>query len=81
MGSIQSLFLDTVIVCAGVHRIRYFTVLMGDHEKADIIMALDEPQEIKRTGKHVQNFNAERWEEACQAIVERGNMEKVYLPK
>lgn len=51
---------------------------MGDQEKAEIIMALDVPHEIKNIGKHVQNFNAERWEEACQAIVERGNMEKVY---
>lgn len=51
-------------------------VLMGDQEIAEIIMALDEPQEIKQTGKKIQNFDAERWEEACQAIVERGNMEK-----
>lgn len=54
---------------------------MGDQESAEIIMALDVAQEIKNIGKHVQNFNAERWEEACQAIVERGNMEKVYLIK
>lgn len=50
---------------------------MGDQEKADIIMALDVPHEIKQIGKQVQNFNAERWEDACKAIVERGNMEKV----
>lgn len=54
---------------------------MGDQESAEIIMALDVAQEIKNIGKHVQYFNAERWEEACQAIVERGNMEKVYLIK
>lgn len=54
---------------------------MGDQESAEIIMALDVAQEIKNIGKHVQNFNAERWEDACQAIVERGNMEKVYLIK
>lgn len=54
---------------------------MGDQESAEIIMALDVAQEIKNIGKYVQNFNAERWEEACQAIVERGNMEKVYLIK
>lgn len=52
---------------------------MGDQESAEIIMALDVAQEIKNIGKHVQNFNAERWEEACQAIVERGNMEKVLV--
>lgn len=54
---------------------------MGDEEKAGIIMALDVPQHMKEIGDQIQNFDEERWEEACQGIVERGNMEKVFLKK
>lgn len=49
---------------------------MGDQDNAEIIMALDVPYEIEQLGKKVKNFNAERWEKARQAIVERGNTEK-----
>lgn len=50
---------------------------MGDQEKAEIIMTLD----MEEIGDQIQNFDEERWGEACQGIVERGNMEKVFLKK
>lgn len=52
---------------------------MGDEDSAEIIMALNNPKEIKRQGRHVKNFNQDTWESCCQAIVERGNMAKVLL--
>lgn len=52
---------------------------MGDQEKAEIIMTLD--VDMKEIGDQIQNFDEERWGEACQGIVERGNMEKVFLKK
>uniref|UniRef100_K1RCF7 non-specific serine/threonine protein kinase n=1 Tax=Magallana gigas TaxID=29159 RepID=K1RCF7_MAGGI len=51
-------------------------VLMGDKMRAEIIMALHEPQEIKQQGRCVQNFNQELWYGVRQEIVETGNMAK-----
>lgn len=45
--------------------------------RAEIILALDEPQEIKQQGRCVQNFNQELWYGVRQEIVETGNMAKV----
>lgn len=45
--------------------------------RAEIIMALHEPQEIKQQGRCVQNFNQELWYGVRQEIVETGNMAKV----
>lgn len=53
------------------------TVIIDDKESAKIILALHEPAEIKKVGRHVQNFNQELWERRCLAVVEKGNMEKV----
>lgn len=53
------------------------TVLMDDKESADIILALHEPAEIKKIGRHVQNFNQELWKSCCLDVVEKGNMAKV----
>lgn len=50
---------------------------MGDKMRAEIIMALNEPQEIKQQGRCVQNFNQELWYGVRQEIVETGNMAKV----
>lgn len=49
---------------------------MGDKMRAEIIMALHEPQEIKQQGRCVQNFNQELWYGVRQEIVETGNMAK-----
>lgn len=49
---------------------------MGDVDRAAIIMALDDPNEIKKQGRHVNNFNQDIWESNCQEIVENGNMAK-----
>lgn len=47
--------------------------------RAEIILALDEPQEIKQQGRCVQNFNQELWYGVRQEIVETGNMAKVLI--
>lgn len=52
---------------------------MGDEESAEVIMRLNNPNEIKKRGRRVKNFNQDIWESCCQDIVERGNMEKVLL--
>lgn len=52
---------------------------MGDEDSAEAIMTLDDPNEIKKRGRRVKNFNQDIWESCCQDIVERGNMEKVLL--
>lgn len=53
------------------------TVLMDDKESAGIILALNEPEEIKRIGRHIKNFNQELWGKHCLNVVENGNMAKV----
>lgn len=50
---------------------------MSDMETAGIIMALDEPNEMKHYGRHVKNFNQTLWDQHCMDIVERGNIAKV----
>lgn len=52
---------------------------MGDRERAEIIIALDEPYEINTHGKQVKNFKQDAWENCRQTIVESGNMAKVLL--
>lgn len=34
---------------------------MGDEMSAETIMALDEPQKMKKQGRFVKNFNQELW--------------------
>lgn len=51
---------------------------MDDKESADMILELNEPDEIKKIGRHVQNFNQELWENCCLDVVEKGNMAKVF---
>lgn len=53
------------------------TVLMDDKESAGIILALNEPEEIKRIGRHIKNFNKDLWGKHCLDVVENGNMAKV----
>lgn len=50
---------------------------MGDKESAEVIMRLNNHNEIKKRGRRVKIFNQDIWENCCQHIVERGNMEKV----
>ena len=54
------------------------TALMKDHETADYILTLDDPREMKQEGRNVRNFDQKLWDENCQAIVEKGNIAKVY---
>lgn len=54
------------------------TVLMDDKESAGIILALNEPEEIKKIGRHIKNFNKDLWENYCLDVVENGNMAKVF---
>ncbi|XP_052688322.1 uncharacterized protein LOC128166907 isoform X2 [Crassostrea angulata] len=51
-------------------------VLMDDKESAGIILALNEPEEIKRIGRHIKNFNKDVWGKHCLDVVENGNMAK-----
>lgn len=51
-------------------------VLMGDEMSAETIMALDEPQKMKKQGRFVKNFNQELWNDVRQEIVETGNVAK-----
>lgn len=50
---------------------------MDDMETADIIMALDEPNEMKQYGRYVKNFNQTVWDQHCMRVVEKGNIAKV----
>lgn len=59
------------------HTLSYFTVLMEDDEKAEIIMALDNPQEMKELGKQMKDIDSAVWNDRCQEVVEVGNMAKV----
>lgn len=54
---------------------------MDDEESAKLILALNEPEEIKRIGRHIKNFNQELWEIYCLDVVEKGNMAKVFKLK
>lgn len=44
---------------------------MDDEESAKLILALNEPEEIKRIGRHIKNFNQELWEIYCLDVVEK----------
>lgn len=50
---------------------------MGDEISAETIMALDEPQKMKKQGRFVKNFNQELWDDIRQEVVKTGNMAKV----
>ena len=50
---------------------------MEDDEKAEIIMALDNPQEMKELGKQMKDIDSAVWKDRCQEVVEVGNMAKV----
>lgn len=52
---------------------------MSDAERAEIIMALDEPCEINEQGEAVRNFFFYDWAVECRKVVEKGNMAKVYI--
>ncbi|XP_062581098.1 uncharacterized protein LOC134242910 [Saccostrea cucullata] len=62
--------------CAEQYMMHQKAVLMKDHESAQIILALDEPREMKQRGRYVENFNQELWDKNCRNIVEKGNMAK-----
>lgn len=67
---------DVEYNCAEQYMMHKKAELMGDVDRAAIIMALDDPNEIKKQGRHVKNFNQDIWESNCQEIVENGNMAK-----
>lgn len=48
----------------------YFdAVLMGDEMSAETIMALDEPQKMKKQGRFVKNFNQELWNDVRLSLI------------
>lgn len=62
--------------CAEQYMMHQKAEIMGDEDSAEAIMTLDDPNEIKKRGRRVKNFNQDIWESCCQDIVRRGNMEK-----
>lgn len=50
---------------------------MKDMETAGIIMALDDPNEMKQYGRYVKNFSQTLWDQHCMEIVEKGSIAKV----
>lgn len=50
---------------------------MNDTEIAEVIMALNDPREIRQSGKEVKNFSQQLWDDCCEDIVETGNIAKV----
>lgn len=67
---------DKTFNCAEQYMMYQKAEIMGDREKAEIIIALDEPYEINTHGKQVKNFKQDAWENCRQTIVESGNMAK-----
>ncbi|XP_061182107.1 uncharacterized protein LOC133190468 [Saccostrea echinata] len=62
--------------CAEQYMMHQKAELMKDKDSAEIIMALDQPREMKEQGRYVKNFNQELWDKNCRNIVEKGNMAK-----
>lgn len=54
--------------CAEQYMMQQKAVLMNDMETADIIMALDEPNEMKQYGRYVKNFNQTVWDQHCKPL-------------
>lgn len=55
----------------------YLPVVMKNDELAEVIMALDNPQEIKDVGRSIPDIDAELWNVMSLEVVEAGNMAKV----
>ena len=55
----------------------YLSVVMKNDELAEVIMALDNPQEIKDVGRSIPDIDAELWNHKSFEVVEAGNMAKV----
>ena len=51
-------------------------MLFEDLETADKILATDSPEEAKKLGRQVKNFQQEQWDAACKQIVYEGNYAK-----
>lgn len=62
--------------CAEQYMMHQKAVLMDDVERAEIIMALDDPREMKQQGRYVENFDKKKWDKHCQDVVEKGNIGK-----
>lgn len=62
--------------CAEQYMMQQKAVLMNDMDTAEIIMALDEPNEMKHSGRYVKNFSQTLWDRHCMEIVEKGNIAK-----
>lgn len=62
--------------CVEQYMVHQKAEIMNDTEIAEVIMALNDPREIRQSGKEVKNFNQKLWDDCCEAIVETGNIEK-----
>ena len=50
---------------------------MKDDERAEVIMALDNPQEMKAAGSTMDDIDEDLWNDKSPEVVEAGNMAKV----
>ncbi|XP_065927631.1 uncharacterized protein [Magallana gigas] len=62
--------------CVEQYMVHRKAEIMNDTELAEVIMALNDPREIRESGKEVKNFSQQLWDDCCEAIVEAGNIEK-----
>lgn len=62
--------------CVEQYMVHRKAEIMNDTELAEVIMALNDPREIRESGKEVKNFSQQLWDNCCEAIVEAGNIEK-----
>nr|XP_022314281.1 riboflavin biosynthesis protein PYRR, chloroplastic-like [Crassostrea virginica] len=62
--------------CAEQYMMYHKALVMKNDELAEVIMALDNPQEIKDVGRSIPDIDAELWNHKSFEVVEAGNMAK-----
>jgi len=67
---------DRTFVCAEQYMMYHKAVLFGDKETAEKIMKAETPEEHKKLGRQVKNFDPQVWEAHAQDIVYCANLHK-----
>lgn len=62
--------------CTEQYMMAQKALLFGDTEVYEMIMASDQPKEIKALGRKVRNFDHKKWDENKYRIVLNGNIAK-----
>lgn len=63
-------------VCAEQYMMAEKARVFGDEATRARILATTEPDRIKKLGREVRNFDAERWETISEEVVLKGNLHK-----